>query len=123
LLMSVRLGDTPVPNGTWTPFVPVPVSGAAIPGSSRYLQYRAELATTVPGQTPSLSDVSIGYLPGPDSTPPNTIITVSPLSVTNNTSASFTFTSTEGNSTFACSLDGNVFAACSSPTGYSGLAI
>jgi hypothetical protein len=30
-------------------------------GSSRYLQYRAQLATTVPGQTPILRDITIGY--------------------------------------------------------------
>jgi hypothetical protein len=42
--------------------------------------------------------------------------------VTNSTSASLSFASTEGSSTFQCSLDGAAFGTCTSPSGYSGLA-
>jgi M6 family metalloprotease-like protein len=59
---------------------------------------------------------------GADTTPPNTQFTGGPLSVTNLTSANFTFTSTEPNSTFACKLDGGAFATCTSPKSYSNLA-
>src|SRR5262249_33880109 len=45
LAMSVRTGNTPTPDGTWTNFVALAGSGSAINGSSRYLQYRASLAT------------------------------------------------------------------------------
>jgi hypothetical protein len=57
IVVSVRLGDTPAPDGTWTAFTPV-TSGAAIPGSSKYLQYRVSLATTDPTQTPVFSDIT-----------------------------------------------------------------
>ncbi len=59
---------------------------------------------------------------GADTTPPNTQITGGPLSVTRLTSADFTFTSTEPNSTFAFKLDGGVFTSCAIPKSYNNLA-
>ena len=53
---------------------------------------------------------------------PTTSITASPPTVTNVTSASFTFTSNEQTATFECRLDAAVFAPCSSPATYAGLA-
>ena len=38
--LSVRTGNTPNPDGTWTSFTPIAASGDDIPGSSRYVQYR-----------------------------------------------------------------------------------
>jgi hypothetical protein len=61
LVLSVRQGNTATPDGTWTPFATLTDSGVTLGGSSRYLQYRAQLATTVPGQTPVLRDITIGY--------------------------------------------------------------
>jgi Domain of unknown function (DUF4082)/Bacterial Ig-like domain/Bacterial Ig domain/Glycosyl hydrolases family 16 len=61
LVISVRQGNTPTPDGTWTPFATLAGSGVTIGGSSRYLQYQAQLATTVSGQTPVLRDITIGY--------------------------------------------------------------
>jgi hypothetical protein len=61
-------------------------------------------------------------LAGGGTTPPDTLITGSPLAVTKLTSADFTFTATEANSTFACKLDGEAFATCTSPKNYSSLA-
>jgi hypothetical protein len=57
-----------------------------------------------------------------DSAAPNTTITANPLALTNSTSASFDFTSSEPGSTFECQLDGGGFAPCTSPQPYSGLA-
>ncbi len=57
-----------------------------------------------------------------DVTPPETAITLKPLALTANTTASFNFTSTETGSTFACSLDGGAFTACASPQAYNALA-
>src|SRR6185436_9022855 len=56
-----------------------------------------------------------------DNTPPNTTISSGPSGSVANTSASFSFTATE-TATFACSLDGAAFTACSSPVNYTGLA-
>ena len=56
-----------------------------------------------------------------DLTAPETTILTGPPSPTNSTSATFTFSSEVG-STFECQLDNAVFAACSTPISYSGLA-
>ena len=58
-----------------------------------------------------------------DLTAPNTNITGNPGAVTTSTSATFTFTANQANSTFACSLDGAAFAACTSPLTYTGLTV
>jgi hypothetical protein len=64
LSLSVRQGNTPTPDGSWTPFTPLAGSGATIGGSARYVQYRATLSTNVPGQTPALQDVTLTYNTG-----------------------------------------------------------
>ena len=56
-----------------------------------------------------------------DGTAPETTITANPPLITNQTSASFTFTSSEAGSTFQCSLDNpTTFGPCP-PGGYTGL--
>ncbi len=57
-----------------------------------------------------------------DTTPPDTTITISPKNPSNTKSASFSFSSTESNSTFECQLDNGSYTVCTSPRGYSGLA-
>src|SRR3989442_4440516 len=57
-----------------------------------------------------------------DTTAPDTSITASPTNPSNQTGPSFSFTATEGGSTFQCELDGAGFSACTSPKSYSGLA-
>jgi large repetitive protein len=56
-----------------------------------------------------------------DTSPPETSIGSAPNNPTNATGASFTFTSSESGSSFACSLDGAAFSPCTSPASYSGL--
>ena len=71
LAMAARTGSTPVPDGTWMTFSPVPSSGSPVGLTGRYLQYRADLATTDAGRTPVLEDVAVSCTPaGPDVTPP-----------------------------------------------------
>jgi hypothetical protein len=55
-----------------------------------------------------------------DTVRPNTTIASGPPRLTNSTSATFNFTSTEEGSTFECSRDGTSFAPCSSPRTYPG---
>ena len=58
----------------------------------------------------------------PDFLPPDTLITSGPSGATTATSASFSFGSSEGGSTFECRLDAGSWGACSSPMAYSSLA-
>jgi hypothetical protein len=57
-----------------------------------------------------------------DLTPPNTTITSGPSGAVAAASATFVFSSNESGATFACSLDGAPFAACTSPHAIGGLA-
>ena len=61
--LSVRTGNSATPDGTWTAFVPLASSGAAIGAVSRYLQYQVILTTSNPNQTPILQDVTLQYDP------------------------------------------------------------
>ena len=79
LNLSYRIGNTPTPDGSWSGFVPVGSSPVSLGGSSRYIQYKADLATTDTTRTPILQDVSITSHPGTDTTPP-TITDRSPAS-------------------------------------------
>ncbi|PYM92880.1 MAG: hypothetical protein DME04_13985 [Candidatus Rokuibacteriota bacterium] len=56
-----------------------------------------------------------------DTTAPDTTITANPPTVTNSTSATFSFTATKAGSTFECKLDGGTFTTCTSPQSYSSL--
>ncbi|QIN79058.1 S8 family serine peptidase [Rubrobacter marinus] len=65
---------------------------------------------------------ALGTNPPPqDTTAPETSISSGPSGTTKSTSASFGFAASEPVSRFECSLDGAAFAACASPTAYSGL--
>jgi large repetitive protein len=56
-----------------------------------------------------------------DTTPPTTAITDRPGSLTNDGSATFSFTANEPGSSFSCRIDAADFAPCSSPATYHGL--
>ncbi|HTC67144.1 MAG TPA: Ig-like domain-containing protein [Candidatus Acidoferrum sp.] len=63
LSMSVRTGNTPVPDGTWTAFTSVSQSRVPTTSKSRYIQYRTSLSTTDTTKTAVLHDVKIMYGP------------------------------------------------------------
>src|SRR5262249_31001732 len=58
LAISVRMGNTPTPDASWTDFVPVAAPGP-ISGRSQYIQYRADLWTSDPKSSPDLHDIVI----------------------------------------------------------------
>ena len=74
LTLSVRTGDTPNPDNTWTAWQMVPASGGSIGGSARYIQYRAELTTSDAYQSPVLQQVNICYIAAPTHTPTATAV-------------------------------------------------
>jgi hypothetical protein len=53
--------------------------------------------------------------------PPDTTIQSTPAGTVGSSSASFTFASTEKNSTLECKLDAAAFSACTSPAAYTGV--
>ena len=54
----------PTPDGTWSAFTPIASMAATSPGAPAIVQYRAVLSTTDPDQTPTLSEVTVSYVPG-----------------------------------------------------------
>jgi hypothetical protein len=61
LAIEVRTGDVARPGASWSPWRAVARSGDPVGGVSRYLQYRARLATTNPSLTPALRQVRVLY--------------------------------------------------------------
>ena len=90
LAVSVRTGDSPVPDGSWTPFVPVSGSGSVIGLTSRFIQYRADLSTTNTLFTPALRDISFSCTNAGNSAP---VVTVHPESQTSCIGSMVTFIS------------------------------
>src|SRR5207253_5016210 len=93
-----------------------PQSYSALAAGSHSFQVRAIDPAGIADPTPASFTWTI------DTTAPDTTLTATPSAVTNNTSASFSFTATEAGSTFECQLDGGAFTACASPQSYSALA-
>ncbi len=59
LQLSQRKGNTPTPDVTWTAFTTIASNGATVGGTSRYIQYKADFATSDPSASPVLKDVGI----------------------------------------------------------------
>lgn len=109
------------PDGTKIAFM------SAIDGSGYYEIYTMKPDGTDKVRltnTPETSEYDPNWGPAVelDKTAPDSTISSGPSANTNETSASFVFTSTEEGSTFECSLDGAAFSSCSSPKDYTGLA-
>jgi len=79
LEIHVRTGDTPVPDGTWTPYALLAASGDPIATLAQYVQYRADLVSTDAAATPALLDIAFGCQPQEDTVPPHvTALTATP---------------------------------------------
>jgi hypothetical protein len=103
--LSIRTGNTPIPDATWTSFSST-TNGANIGSGFRYIQYQAAFATTVLNQTPVLQEVRFLYNTIPDTIPP-TISTRSPAANATNValdaSVSVTFNEPMNGATFTSS--------------------
>ena len=63
LALSVRTGDAARPGRTWSPWRRLASPGASVGAASRYLQYRARMATTDDRATPVLRRVTFRHAP------------------------------------------------------------
>ena len=93
-----------------------PKSYTGLADGSHSFQVRAKDVAGNVDPTPASYTWSI------DITPPDTTLTATPPALSNSGSASFSFTASEGGSSFQCRLDGGPFAPCSSPVTYAALA-
>lgn len=92
---------------------------ASAPGS---YTSAGELAYRV-GRTPQVERSSQTVHLGGQDDPPETAIASGPASPTEETSASFAFTSDDAFASFECSLDGAAFTACASPLLLDGVSV
>ena len=96
-------------------------SPKALAGLSAGAHVFSVRATDKAGNVGSPASVAWTYTP-PDTTPPTVTIASAPPASTTDTSASFAFSASEPGVAFECSLDGDAFAACTSPSSYGSLA-
>jgi hypothetical protein len=63
ITLDARAGNTATPDGSWTDWQTDIASGGSIYGltGNQYVQYRANLSTTIQDVTPSLDSVTINY--------------------------------------------------------------
>ncbi len=81
----------------------------------------AEIVASAPGKTAAVQAVTIAAPPA-DTTPPETAIDSAPTGTVTVTDATISFSASEPDARFECSLDGSPFTACTPPAAYSGLA-
>jgi hypothetical protein len=75
LAISVREGNTPIPDASWTNYAVIAASGSSVGGTSRYIQYKADLSTSSSNLTPVLNDISINCSSSSNQAP---LVTVQP---------------------------------------------
>ncbi|MDB5119054.1 MAG: Fibronectin type domain protein [Sphingobacteriales bacterium] len=78
LAVFVRKGNSASPDASWTPFTQIDSLGAIVGGSSRYIQYRADLESTSDFTTPVFKDIAISCT----GAAAPLLVTVSPISQT-----------------------------------------
>ncbi len=102
------IGFTMTPNAGFT-IIDVLVDGSSIGavGSYTFSNVAASHTIAVTFADITAPDVSIG---------------TTPASLTNQTTAIFNFSSTDGSATFECNLDGASYGSCATPQSYSSLA-
>jgi hypothetical protein len=78
--ISVRTGNTEIPDETWTAFMPISSSGNEVGMNARYIQYQASLSTTNTAFSPVFKDISFNCADLPSEQTP--IVTSDPSSKT-----------------------------------------
>jgi glucosylceramidase len=111
---------------TWTTLATGSGTGqtTAIPLAPTTARYMRIVQTGTAGNWWSIHELDVFAPAGPtnpDLSEPDTSIETGPAGTTADGSATFEFSSSEPGSTFACSLDGAPFAACTSPHNLLGL--
>ncbi|KRE93577.1 hypothetical protein ASG76_14115 [Nocardioides sp. Soil774] len=111
---------------TWTGTFTVPAATGGTPGT-RTLHFGVTASQTPGTYTNSVTGSGTGVtvlgangvapvtVTGADTTPPDTTITAGPSGTTNDSTPTFSFTSTEAGSTFQCRVDGGAWVSCTSP--------
>ena len=100
-----------------------PTSYTNLSNGSHTFSVRAIDAAGNVDATPASRTFTVDVPPPPlDTTPPETTIDSGPSGTIKQNNATFSFSSSETNSTFECKLDSAAFSACSSPKKYTGLA-
>jgi hypothetical protein len=105
-----------------------PRSYNSVAVGSHTFSVRAKDAAGNVDPSPATASWTVTAPPPADTTAPDTTIASKPANPTTETAASFTFSGTDdttaaGALTFQCSVDGAVYATCSSPKAYTGLAV
>ena len=126
-----KADHTPYLAGTWTNQI-VTVHFTCSDGLSGIATCPADVVVNAEGIVASIEDTAIDVAGntsavsfGPiqiDWTAPDTIVTNGPANLNNSSTASFAFSSNEGNTTFECRSDAGAFTACTSPTNLNALA-
>ena len=81
----------------------------------------AEIVASATGKTAATQTLTVAAPPA-DTTPPETAIDSAPTGTVTATDATISFSASEPDARFECSLDGATFTACTPPAAYSGLA-
>ena len=105
-----------VDGGPFSPCSSPKVIGPLGDGSHTFRVYAIDAASNS-DTTPATRSFTVDTSAPPDTTAPNTTIDSGPAagSTTSDATPTFGFSSNEAGSSFACSIDGGSFAACSSP--------
>ena len=98
-----------IDGGSWSPCTSPDTISPALGAGSHTFDVRATDAAGNTDATPA------SYTWTVDLAAPNTTIDSSPSSPSGNLTPTFTFSSSEGGSTFECRMDGGAWSACSSP--------
>jgi hypothetical protein len=119
--LKIYVGTTP--SGTPLQTLAVPVSAGRWSATAAALPDGIYTARAEQSDAAGNTGYSFKRAFTVDTAAPDTTITNGPAASTTDTSAAFSFTSSENSSTFECRLDGGPWTACSTPNAYNSLAV